>query len=142
MEHSNGNGHSERQDPDQNFPLVLVVEDRERDLEYTVGLLNRNGFRVVEASSYEEAVRELGRQRFAAIVCDYWLTDDRMGESGEDVLRVAREMQPGAVRVVFTAYNIGEGVADRVGGRWFDKSNTASGLVALVRAAVNRAGMI
>jgi DNA-binding NtrC family response regulator len=142
MAHLNGNGNGQaHQEPDESFPLVLVVDDRERDLDYTVGLLARNGFRAVAASTYTEAVRELDRQRFLALIADYWL-EEKTAETGEDVIRRAKTLQPHCALVMFSADPLAELAAERTGAKFFDKENTASGLVALLREAVRRAAMI
>jgi len=140
MAQPNGNGHA-RQSPDESWPLVLIADDADGDLRYTAGLLARNGFRVELAGSYEEALAKLRSRRIDAIVADYWFAD-RTAETGEQLLHEARAIQPRCLRVLFTADPIGLEAAERVGGKWFDKELTASGLVALLHSATKRAGMI
>lgn len=79
---------------------VLFVEDDD-SLRLTQSLyLQREGFEVVSARNRSQAREELAKQPFHVVV-----TDLRLGkESGMDVLRDVRELQPGAEVLVVTGY--------------------------------------
>lgn len=77
----------------QNFPLVLVVEDDDALQTVAEGALTDGGFEVAIASSGEEAVTLLKGQKgkYRALVTDIRL---RGNIEGWDVARYARETDP------------------------------------------------
>ncbi len=80
--------------------LILVVDD-EGAIRYSVSkTLERVGYRVITASSGEEALDLMERQDF-----DVVLTDIRMpGISGVDLLAMIREKSPDIVVILMTGY--------------------------------------
>ncbi len=84
----------------ETMPRVLLVEDDEA-LRLTQSLyLQREGFEAIAAAGRRMAREHLQRGAFDVVV-----TDLRLGEeSGIDVLRDAKELQPGAEVLVITGY--------------------------------------
>lgn len=80
--------------------LILVVDD-EGAIRYSVSkTLERVGYRVITASSGEEALDLMGQQDF-----DVVLTDIRMpGISGVDLLALIRDKSPDIVVILMTGY--------------------------------------
>lgn len=70
-------------------PLVLVVEDDPDTREFMTRALKAEGMTCLSASSVEEAIAVLQKQRVTATVLDWGL--DR---SGSEVLSVAKELHP------------------------------------------------
>ena len=77
---------------------ILVVDDDEEVLDVLAGQIRLGGYDVNAASSPREALEALRRTRFAAIISDYQMP----GMSGTDLLASAREIQPGATRILLT----------------------------------------
>jgi signal transduction histidine kinase/FixJ family two-component response regulator/putative methionine-R-sulfoxide reductase with GAF domain len=79
---------------------ILVIDDEVRMCESLEKLLSGNGYKVVTTQSAVDAVEKLKRERF-----DLILTDIKMPHlSGLDILRVAREVDPGAIVILMTGY--------------------------------------
>jgi putative two-component system response regulator len=79
---------------------VLVVDDEE-DIVDSLYRAFRKDYRVVTATSGEAAVELLNSQSV-----DLVISDQRMpGMTGDEVLRVARTVQPEAVRILLTGYS-------------------------------------
>lgn len=132
------NGHSRRVDPDENFPLVLVVDDRQQDVIVFERVLRHHGHRVICTRSYVEAERALSTPdwRFACVVADLKLETEK---DGLDVLKLAAERYPACGRVLATADPIGLQLAPHAGGVWFDKHQSGSALIHSVREAIRLA---
>jgi DNA-binding NtrC family response regulator len=77
---------------------ILVVDDEPANLRMIERAL-RKRFKIIQASSAEQALRILEKQTVSLI-----LTDQRMpGLSGTELLRQSRAQHPDAVRMVVTA---------------------------------------
>lgn len=74
--------------------LVVVIDDDERVLDATGGLLRSWGFRVITAANSEEALRQLAGtgRRPDLIVCDYRLSKGGTGVDAIQGLRCAFEI--------------------------------------------------
>ena len=70
--------------------LILVVDDEETIREALRGVLEDEGYQVIEASSGEEAVALFSREPVDLVFLDIWLT----GMDGIEVLRIMREKNP------------------------------------------------
>ena len=81
-------------------PTVLVVDDEKGIVDMLTIALEKDGYRVVGATSCVEGLRQLAEAR-----PDLVLTDLRMGDgSGFDVLKAARETSPETPVIMITAY--------------------------------------
>ena len=99
-------------------------------------MLRRHGFRVVTATNYDEAKRQIDGVRFAAVVADYRLGP---GYDGFDLLRYVAEVAPLVVRVLVTADEIGAVLSESVGGHWVSKTEDAAArLPEVIREALRR----
>ncbi len=79
---------------------VLVVDDEE-DIVDSLHRTFRKEYRVITATSGEAAVELLNSQNV-----DLVISDQRMPSmTGDEVLRVARQVQPEAVRILLTGYS-------------------------------------
>jgi CheY-like chemotaxis protein len=81
-------------------PVLLVVDDEARILSALRRSLRREGYRVVTASSPDEALRILDEQAIDAVLSDHKMP--RM--SGLDVLEAAARRQPGAARLLISGW--------------------------------------
>ena len=79
-------------------PPILVVDDDAAVLEVLGGQIALAGYRAETFEHPREAGEALRRTRFAAVISDYKMP----GMSGLDLLALAREIQPGATRVLVT----------------------------------------
>lgn len=78
---------------------VLVVEDEQEIRELMALHLLRQGYRVTECASAEEALNETGRQKFSLFVLDWMLP----GLSGVEVVEKLKTQNPGASVLMVTA---------------------------------------
>jgi CheY-like chemotaxis protein len=74
---------------------VLVVEDDATLRSYLVAILERRGYRVIEAESGEEALRQLGGEKAMLAVLD-------IGLPGMDGFAVAEQLAPEVPVIVVT----------------------------------------
>ncbi len=82
--------------------LVLIVDDEPNILQSLQRLLRREAFRVVAASSGNEALGLLAGLRNVAVI----LSDQRMPEmNGAEFLERSRELAPDATRMLLTGYS-------------------------------------
>ena len=86
---------------------ILLVEDRAELRAMLVTALERMGYEVAAAAGLSEALPQLGRRRFSAVLSDLKLP----AGSGMDVLRAAQDCDPAMPVIILTAYG---SVADAV----------------------------
>jgi DNA-binding NtrC family response regulator len=79
---------------------VLVIDDEKTICETFAWCLQQEGHRVRTAGSGEDAVRLIETEEFDLIITDIIMP----GMDGLDVLQKARELNPGAVVILITAY--------------------------------------
>ena len=79
---------------------ILLVEDKSELREMLVHALTRMQFRPVAAAGLEEALVQLRRQRFSAVLTDLKLPSG----SGLDVLKAALDDDPAVPVIIMTAY--------------------------------------
>jgi response regulator RpfG family c-di-GMP phosphodiesterase len=93
----------------KNDHTILAVDDEPINLRMLERLLRKH-FRVLTATSPEEALRLLERENVSLL-----LTDQRMpGMLGTELLRKSRVLQPDMVRMVVTATNDSETFIDAI----------------------------
>jgi signal transduction histidine kinase len=80
-------------------PTLLIVDD-EPDVLETLQYLFHRRYRVLSATGGPEALEILGRESVQVLLCDQRMP----GMTGDEVLARAREVQPDAVRLLFTGY--------------------------------------
>ncbi|UXR65220.1 response regulator transcription factor [Bdellovibrio bacteriovorus] len=78
---------------------VLVVEDEQEIRELMALHLLRQGYRVTESASAEEALQEVNRQSFSLFVLDWMLP----GLSGVEIVDKIKSKHPGASVLMVTA---------------------------------------
>lgn len=83
----------------ENSIQVLVVEDEQEIRELMALHLLRQGYRVTESASAEEALNEVNRQNFSLFVLDWMLP----GLSGVDIVGRLKEANPGSSVLMVTA---------------------------------------
>ncbi len=79
---------------------ILVVDDDLSMRELLSYMLGREGYRIETAAGGREAVSILEKRGFDLLLCDIRLGDI----SGLEVLKAARELYPGAVVIMISAY--------------------------------------
>ena len=79
---------------------ILLVEDKSELREMLMHALTRMQFRPISAAGVEEALVQLRRQRFSAVLTDLKLP----AGSGLDVLKAALDDDPAVPVIVMTAY--------------------------------------
>ena len=81
-------------------PTLLLVDDDRPLVEATRDWLQHQGYRILTARNLQET-----RQRLSQTSIDLLLSDLRLDEGcGLEILRAAREMQPGCCRLAMTGY--------------------------------------
>lgn len=85
----------------ERVPMKILLVDDDRNIRQTLAVsLKTWGHEVVAASNSEEAVKALSSDRF-----DFMLTDFKLGgKTGIELVRAAKERDPGIVSVVMTAF--------------------------------------
>lgn len=116
---------------------VLLVDDEINILQALQRLLRRETFRIVTATSGEEALKLLGQLSNVALI----ISDQRMPQmNGAELLRRSRELSPDSYRVLLTGYSdLGDAVdAVNRGGifRYLNKPWDDSELLQIVRSSV------
>ena len=86
-------------DPHDSLPLVLVVDDETRSLDSIRRNLEED-FRILTASSTDEARGLLERHEVSVILCDQRMP----GTSGVKFLKEVREAWPDTVRIIISGY--------------------------------------
>jgi two-component system response regulator HupR/HoxA len=86
-------------DPYDSLPLVLVVDDETRSLDSIRRNLEED-FRILTASSTDEARGLLERHEVSVILCDQRMP----GTSGVKFLKEVREVWPDTVRIIISGY--------------------------------------
>lgn len=87
------------------LPVVLLVDDEVRSLDAMRRTLDED-FRILTASSAEDARELLGRQEVAVILCDQRMP----GLTGVAFLKEVRECWPDTVRIVISGYTDSEDI--------------------------------
>lgn len=91
--------------PQAELPVVLLVDDEVRSLDAMRRTLDED-FRILTASSAEDARELLGRQEVAVILCDQRMP----GLTGVAFLKEVRECWPDTVRIVISGYTDSEDI--------------------------------
>lgn len=79
---------------------ILLVEDDHWTTDSLSLFFRIEGCRLRSASTAEEAIEALLGDRFDLIICEYWLPD----MDGLSMLKLYGNRQPGAVKVLISAY--------------------------------------
>ncbi|WP_310737826.1 sigma-54-dependent transcriptional regulator [Ideonella paludis] len=87
------------------LPVVLLVDDEVRSQDAMRRTLDED-FRILTASSADEAREWLTRQEVAVILCDQRMP----GQMGVDFLKEVRERWPDTVRIVISGYTDSEDI--------------------------------
>lgn len=116
---------------------VLLVDDEVNILQALQRLLRRETFRIVTATSGDEALNLLAQLSNVALI----ISDQRMPQmNGAELLRRSRELSPDSYRVLLTGYSdLGDAVdAVNRGGifRYLNKPWDDSELLQIVRSSV------
>lgn len=116
---------------------VLLVDDEANILQALQRLLRRETFRIVTATSGNEALKLLAQLSNVALI----VSDQRMPQmNGAELLKRSRELAPEAIRILLTGYSdLGDAVdAVNMGGitRYLSKPWDDTELLQAVRGAV------
>lgn len=118
---------------------VLIVDDLPNISEWWVRYLSSHGFVAKATGTLYDALRELRRERFDAVVADLHLAPRGRADGG-DLLKAVKNWHPDVkARILMTADPLGESMAESLGAEWFDKDKDPAELVMLLRWAVSRA---
>ncbi|MCQ8127514.1 response regulator [Methylomonas rivi] len=112
-------------------PLVLQVED-EADVRKIVELILTDTADVVAAGSLREARQQLSRQQFDLVLLDVGLPDG----SGLTLLPEIRQRHPHTKVVIFSAQDVGEGVASQVSAALVKSVTSNFKLIQTIKAAI------
>src|SRR5579872_6444820 len=85
----------------EHIPMKILLVDDERNIRQTLMVsLTSWGHNVVAAATHEEALKAIKSDHF-----DFMLTDFKLGgKTGIELVRAAKERDPGIVSVVMTAF--------------------------------------
>lgn len=79
---------------------ILVVDDEESILELCTRVLSIEGYDVVKASHYKEAMEQLNSQKFDLVVTDVKMP----GKSGLELIKELRSTRPELPTVIITGH--------------------------------------
>lgn len=117
-------------------PAVLLVDDDAFMLEVLADLVEQQGWRVLAASSGEQALAILGRTPVALVVSDHFMP----GMRGAELLAQARRLYPDTVRILLSGQEdeaeIAESLRSGAADRFFAKPWRGDALMAALREAV------
>ncbi|HSE11746.1 MAG TPA: EAL domain-containing protein, partial [Rudaea sp.] len=92
--------HEGIEQPADQQPTLLLVDDEENILNALVRMLRRDGYRILTATGADDALDVLGRNDVQVVI-----SDQRMpGTSGTELLSKVKEMYPDTVRMVLSGY--------------------------------------
>jgi diguanylate cyclase (GGDEF)-like protein/PAS domain S-box-containing protein len=92
--------HEGIEQPPEQQPTLLLVDDEENILNALVRMLRRDGYRILTATGAEAALDILGRNDVQVVI-----SDQRMpGISGTELLSKVKDMYPETVRMVLSGY--------------------------------------
>jgi diguanylate cyclase (GGDEF)-like protein/PAS domain S-box-containing protein len=92
--------HEGIEQPIEQKPTLLLVDDEENILNSLTRMLRRDGYRILTATGAEEAFDILGRNEVQVVI-----SDQRMpGISGTELLSKVKDMYPQTVRIVLSGY--------------------------------------
>jgi len=80
---------------------ILVVDDEPSVLITYRLILEQKGYDVVASGTSREAIAAVGQTKFDAVLCDYSLEEQH---TGFEVIRAARERDPGTPAALLTGY--------------------------------------
>jgi DNA-binding NtrC family response regulator len=83
------------------FKRLLFVDDERGIRETLPVILRRYGFAVNVAATVQEALEEIRKQQFDALLCDLNIDGEK---DGYEVVRAIRAIDPACVAVILTAY--------------------------------------
>ena len=84
----------------QKYCVLLVDDESSLLLTYRL-LLEREGYEVVTCGTWREAIAAIEKQKFDAVLCDYFLEEQH---TGFDVVAAARQADSGVPAAVLTGY--------------------------------------
>ena len=117
-------------------PAVLLVDDDALMLEVLADLVEQQGWRVLAASSGEQALALLARTPVALVVSDHFMP----GMRGAELLARARRLYPDTVRILLSGQEdeaeIAESLRTGAADRFFAKPWRGDALMAALREAV------
>ena len=122
-------------------PLVLIVDDETSNLESLGKIFEREGWRVVLASSGAAALEAVRRERVPVVVTDLMMP----GMSGEELLRAVRAVSPETEVVLMTAYGTVETAVAAMKEGAYDfitKPVKRHAIVKTVRQALEKASLV
>jgi len=92
--------HEGIEQPAEQQPTLLLVDDEENILNALTRMLRRDGYRILTATNAQDALDILGRNDVQVVI-----SDQRMpGISGTELLSKVKEMHPETVRMVLSGY--------------------------------------
>jgi diguanylate cyclase (GGDEF)-like protein/PAS domain S-box-containing protein len=92
--------HEGIEQPAEQQPTLLLVDDEENILNALTRMLRRDGYRILTATNADDALDILGRNEVQVVI-----SDQRMpGISGTELLSKVKEMHPETVRMVLSGY--------------------------------------
>ncbi|HET7064245.1 MAG TPA: EAL domain-containing protein [Rudaea sp.] len=92
--------HEGIEQPPEQQPTLLLVDDEENILNALIRMLRRDGYRILTATGADDALDVLGRNDVQVVI-----SDQRMpGTSGTELLSKVKEMYPDTVRMVLSGY--------------------------------------
>jgi len=122
-------------------PLVLIVDDERSNLESLERIFAREGWRTAAATSGEEALEALRRERPSVVVTDLMMP----GMGGAELLRAVKAIAPETEVVLVTAYGTVEAAVSAMKEGAYDfitKPVRRHAIVKSVRQALERASLV
>jgi len=106
-------------------PSILCIDDEPDAIQIRRMLLESEGYRVFDAATGEEGLRQFQAHKIDAVVVDYWMS----GMNGLVVAREIKKLKPEIPIIVLSGYCELPGEAVGIADRWILKGRSAQDLL-------------
>jgi CheY-like chemotaxis protein len=106
-------------------PAVLCIDDEPDAIQIRRMLLESEGYKVFDAGTGEEGLRQFQNNQIDVVILDYWMS----GMNGLVVAREIKKLQPSIPIIVLSGYCELPGEAVGIADRWILKGRSTQDLL-------------
>ena len=106
-------------------PAVLCIDDEPDAIQIRRLLLESEGYKVFDATTGEEGLRQFQNHKIDVVIVDYWMS----GMNGLVVAREIKKLNPAMPIIVLSGYSELPGEAVGLADRWILKGRSAQDLL-------------
>lgn len=112
-------------EPMEKSAAILCIDDEPDAIQIRRMLLESEGYKVFDAATGEEGLRQFQNHKIDAVVVDYWMS----GMNGLVVAREIKKLEPTMPIIVLSGYSELPGEAVGIADRWILKGRSAQDLL-------------